>query len=56
MDYEIIVNMTHYEKCCKHRPYFWHIFFGGCNVGFGWSETPEKAWKDALEYYNHIKD
>ena len=36
-------------------PYFWCILIfkrtNWCNEGFGWSETPEQAWKDALSYY-----
>lgn len=56
MDYEIKVNMYPHEWDNKSAPYFWMISKEGCNEGFGWSETPEKAWKDALEYYQHIKE
>lgn len=56
MDYKIEVDMCPHEWDNENRPYFWMITNGVCNNGFGWSETPEQAWKDALNYYiNHVK-
>jgi len=54
MDYEIVVNMSPHEWDSKSKPYFWMISKNNCNYGHGWSETPEKAWKDALEYYKKV--
>ena len=57
MDYKIEVEMCPNEWANQNRPYFWMITNGVCKNGFGWSETPEQAWKDALKYYNnHIKE
>ena len=53
MDYKIEVDMCPHEWDNKNKPYFWMITNGVCNNGFGWSETPEQAWKDALNYYNN---
>ena len=56
MDYKIEIDMCPHEWANENRPYFWMITNGVCNNGFGWSETPEQAWKDALNYYiNHVK-
>ena len=51
MEYAIKISMCPHEWDNKNRPYFWMIEKGGCNYGFGWSETPEMACKDALAYY-----
>ena len=49
-EYRIEVCMTPHPWDSKNKPY-WVIFKGNCNAGFGWSETPEKAWEDANEYH-----
>lgn len=55
--HEIRVHMHPQEWDSKDNPYFWMITINGCNNGHGWSKTPEKAWEDALEYYNrNIKE
>ena len=55
MRYSIDVSMTPVEYDNPKKPYFWfikvHVNRACCNGGHGWAATPEKAWKDALEYY-----
>ena len=50
----IHVSMTpQYHWFNRGTPYYWVIMEDGCNEGFGWSKTPEQAWKDALKYYRN---
>lgn len=57
-EYHIQILMTPHPWDNKEKPYCWVIFEGNCNAGFGWSETPEQAWKDANEYHKkyHTKE
>lgn len=52
MNYKIEINMFPYEWEDKSKPYCWVIKSDGHDYGCGWSETPERAWQDALDYYN----
>lgn len=47
----IEVSMTPHPWDNPDHPYFWCVFKNSCNAGFGWSKTPEEAWREALEYY-----
>ena len=55
-EYRIEVCMTPHPWDNKHKPYYWIIFEGNCNAGFGWCETPDKAWEEALAYYKKYKE
>ena len=46
---EVCMNPHHWDN--KEKPYYWVIFEGNCNAGFGWCETPEQAWVEARQYY-----
>lgn len=50
-EYVIHVGMTPDPWNNGYEPYYWAIIGDGCNEGFGWSKTPEQAWKDANEYH-----
>ena len=51
-EYYIEVIMTPHPWDSPNAPYFWVIIKDGCNTGgCGWSDTPENAWRDALEYF-----
>lgn len=52
MDKECViqVGMTPHPWDNEDKPYFWVVLADGCNEGFGWSKTPEQAWKDANEH------
>lgn len=57
-DYKIEIGITPHYHDNKHKPYYWIIlgFYNDwCNEGFGWAETPEKAWKEAEEYFKSYK-
>ena len=50
-EHRIVISVTPHYWDNKKEPYFWLITLDGCNCGFGWSETPEKAWEEAFNYY-----
>lgn len=60
MEYEIRVTMTPHEHDSLNTPYFWCVMRdngqGWCNGGFGWATSPEKAWKQANEYYESFEE
>lgn len=61
--YKIDVHMYPSYHDNPKEPYFWMIASidttnpdsEWCNSGAGWAETPEKAWEQALAYYNKYK-
>jgi hypothetical protein len=58
-DYKIEVVMTPSpEDDNPKQPYSWCLlgYYGEwVNCGFGWAESPIKAWIEASAYFNRIK-
>lgn len=52
--YRIEISMTPHPWSNKENPYCWIIYKDGCSYNFGWSKTPEEAWKEANKYYKMI--
>ena len=50
----IQIAMNPHTWDSKDKPYYWVILVSNCNEGFGWSKTPDQAWKDANEYYKKV--
>jgi hypothetical protein len=59
MNYKIEIGITPNYKDNKHKPYYWVLFVFNdgewCNECFGWSESPEKAWTEAFNFYVSFK-
>lgn len=57
-DYKIVVGITPNYKDNRHKPYYWALFVNSgewCNECLGWEESPEKAWKEAYNFYLSFK-
>lgn len=54
-NYKIEIGLTPNYEDNRYKPYHWVIFSlndsDWCNVNFGWSESQEKAWQEAYDFY-----
>lgn len=61
--YKLEVDLTPHTWDNKYKPYSWcllkwceHEGEGTwCNYGFGWAETPQKAWEEGYGFYERYK-
>ena len=58
VNYKIEVFMIPDDEI-KTKPYCWAVLANNqhsnwCNVGHGWSETPQGAWEVAYKYYKDV--
>ena len=61
--YKITVSTDEDKTYYPDKPYFWCILGyyehdknngSWCNEGCGWSESPDQAFKDAMEYHKRF--
>jgi len=58
-EYKLDVGLFPYTWDNKYKPYSWCLFKwcgdAWCNYGFGWADTPQKAWKEGYDFYIKFK-